>query len=67
MNADESKANILETASWIIQTYQYTDTDVTDGEPGNLIAMDEVLIPTYTMNEYVERWAVTNYWGKVKG
>eukprot|EP00392_Amoebophrya_sp_AT5.2_P012031 g12125.t1 len=67
MNADRSKANILTSASWIIQTYQYQDEDVNNGVAGNLVAMDEVLIPTYSMNNYVERWAVDNYWGKMKG
>ncbi|CAD7948321.1 unnamed protein product [Amoebophrya sp. A120] len=67
MNADRSKANILESASWIIQTYQYQDTNVEDGLMGNLVAMDEVLIPTYAMNNYVERWSVNNYWERQKG
>ena len=66
-SADRLKANLIREANWILQTYQYEDHDLNDGLIGDLIAMDEVLIPTYSLNRFVYRFDVLNALYQEKG
>jgi hypothetical protein len=41
-NASEAMQDVIIDANWIVQTYQYSDSDTSDNREGLTVAIDEV-------------------------
>jgi hypothetical protein len=67
LNADRTMAEVVRTSNFIIQTYQYLDTNTTNMMQGSLLAIDEVLIPNFALNDFTRRFEVKNYYDLYKG
>jgi hypothetical protein len=67
LNADRTMAEVVRTSNFIIQTYQYLDTNTTNMAQGSLLAIDEVLIPNFDLNDFTRRFEVRNYYDLYKG